>query len=70
MTVPAKVKQCIASLKSANASLETFALDTENRAVKQLFQSAASQTRSITDSLESRLREIESQEPQYKQTQS
>lgn len=70
MTVPSKVKQCIASLKSANASLETFALDTDNPAAKQLFQSAASQTKTIADSLESRLTEIEGQEPQYKQTQS
>ncbi len=70
MTVPQKVKQCIASLKSANSSLETFALDTDNQAAKQIFQSAASQTKTIADTLESRLREIEGQEPQYKQTKS
>ncbi len=65
MTVPTKVKQCIANLKSANASLEGFALDTDNQAAKQLFQSAAAQTKTIADSLESRLGEIEGQEPQY-----
>lgn len=68
MTVSQKVKQCIASLKSANAQLESFALDTQNQAAKQLFQSAASQCRSLVDGLESRLREIEQQEPQYRAT--
>ena len=69
MTVPLKVKQCVASLKSANASLEGFALDTDNPTAKQLYQSAAAQTKTIADSLESRLSEIEGQEPQYKQPQ-
>lgn len=68
MTVPQKVQQCIASLKSANASLETFALDTQNQAAQGIYQSAARQTKALVDSLETRLQEIESQ-PQYPQRQ-
>ncbi|KHF38869.1 DUF1657 domain-containing protein [Halalkalibacter okhensis] len=67
MTVAAKFKQTLAGLKSAQASLETFALDTENQQAKQLFQQAAQQTQSVVDGLEPRLQEIEQEEPQYKQ---
>ncbi|MBU8909385.1 MULTISPECIES: DUF1657 domain-containing protein [Bacillaceae] len=67
MTVAAKFKQTIAGLKSAQASLETFALDTENEQAKQLFQQAAQQTQQVVDGLEPRLQQIEQEEPQYKQ---
>ena len=67
MTVAAKMKQTVAGLKSAQASLETFALETENQQAKQLFQQMATQTQSIVDGLEPRLQEIEQEEPQYKQ---
>lgn len=68
MTVPEKVQQCIASLKSANASLESFALDTQDQSAKTVYRSAARETKALVDSLEARLREIESQ-PQYRQQQ-
>ncbi|WP_227935408.1 DUF1657 domain-containing protein [Alkalihalobacillus deserti] len=67
MTVAAKMKQTVAGLKSAQASLETFALETENEQAKQLFQQAAQQTQGIVDSLDPRLQQIEEEEPQYKQ---
>lgn len=67
MTVGAQMKQTIAGLKSAQASLETFALATDNTNAKQLFQTAAQQTQTIIDSVEPRLQEIEQEEPQYKQ---
>jgi hypothetical protein len=67
VTVAAKFKQTIAGLKSAQASLETFALDTENEQAKQLFQQAAQQTQQVVDGLEPRLQQIEQEEPQYKQ---
>ncbi|MFD2444402.1 DUF1657 domain-containing protein [Bacillus sp. CGMCC 1.16607] len=67
MTVGTQVKQTLASLKSAQASLETFSLGTENQAAKQLYQTAATQTQAIIDSIEPRLQEIEQEEPQYKQ---
>ncbi|MDE3838943.1 DUF1657 domain-containing protein [Bacillus methanolicus] len=67
MTVGNQIKQTIAGLKSAQASFETFALGTDNKAAKQLYQSAAKQTQSIIDSIEPRLQEIIQEEPQYNQ---
>lgn len=67
MTVAAQVKQTLAGLKSAQASFETFALQTENKAAKQIYQQAAQQTQAIVDLINSRVQEIESEEPQYKQ---
>lgn len=67
MTVAGSVKQTLAGLKSAQASFETFALQTENKQAKQLYQQAAQQTQAIVDMLSPRLQEIEQEEPQYKQ---
>lgn len=67
MTVASQVKQTLAGLKSAQASFETFALQTENKAAKQIYQQAAQQTQAIVDLINSRVQEIESEEPQYKQ---
>jgi uncharacterized protein YpmS len=67
MTVATQVKQTLASLKSAQASFESFALQTENQAAKQLYQQAAQQTQSIVDLINSRVQEIQNEEPQYKQ---
>jgi len=67
MTVATQVKQTIAGLKSAQASFEQFALQTENKQAKQLYQSAAQQTQQVVQSLEPRMQEIEQEEPQYKQ---
>lgn len=67
MTVITKLKQTVSGLKSAQASLEGFALDTDNQQAKQLFQSAAQQTQSVIESLSPRLQEVEQEEPQYTQ---
>ena len=66
MTVGSQVKQTLAGLKSAQASFETFAIQTQNQQAKQLYTSAAQQTKAIVDTLEPRISEIEKQEPQYK----
>ena len=67
MTVVSDVKTTIAGLKSAQASLETFSLGTDNEQAKQLYQDAAQQTQSIIDSIEPRLQQIQDEEPQYRQ---
>ncbi|TLS37581.1 DUF1657 domain-containing protein [Pseudalkalibacillus caeni] len=67
MTVASQVKQTMAGLKSAQASFETFALQTENQQAKQLFQTAAQQTQTLIDQVTPRLQQIEQEEPQYKQ---
>lgn len=67
MTVASDIKQTLAGLKSAQASLETFSLATDNQSAKQLYQTAAQQAQAIIDSIEPRLQEIQQEEPQYKQ---
>ncbi|MBM7653388.1 DUF1657 domain-containing protein [Neobacillus cucumis] len=67
MTVATQVNQTVAGLKSAQASLESFALQTDNKQAKQLYQNAAQQTQSIIDSLEPRIQQIQKEEPQYNQ---
>lgn len=67
MTVATQVKQTIAGLKSAQASFEQFALQTENKQAKQVYQNAAQQTQTILQSVEPRMTQIEQEEPQYKQ---
>ncbi|MDE5412018.1 MAG: DUF1657 domain-containing protein [Bacillaceae bacterium] len=66
MTVASQVKQTLAGLKSAQASFETFSLQTENQQAKQMFQNLAQQTQGIVDTLAPRVQEIEQEEPQYK----
>jgi cell division protein ZapA (FtsZ GTPase activity inhibitor) len=66
MTVATQVKTCLASLKSAQASLEQFALNTQNQEAKQMFTNAAAQTAQIVQQVESRVQQLEQEEPQYK----
>ena len=66
MTVITKLKQTVSGLKSAQASLEGFALDTDNQQAKQLFQTVR-QTQTIIDSLNPRVEEVQQEEPQYSQ---
>jgi hypothetical protein len=65
MTVITNLKTTLAGLKSAQANLETFALQTDNQQAKQLYQTAAQQTQSIIDTLEPRIQDVVQEEPQY-----
>lgn len=66
MTVATQVKTSLASLKSAQASFEQFAIETQNQEAKALFTNAAQQTQQIIQDVESRVQQIENEEPQYK----
>lgn len=66
MTVGTDVKTCVASLKSAQASLEQFALATQNEAAKTMFEFAAESTQQVIDQMAQRVAELENEEPQYK----
>lgn len=66
MTVSSQVKTCLSSLKGAQADLETFALGTENAEAKTMFTSAAEQTQLIVQQVETRVQQLENEEPQYK----
>ncbi|WP_029419992.1 DUF1657 domain-containing protein [Alicyclobacillus macrosporangiidus] len=65
MTVASQVKQTLAGLKSAQASFEQFALQTQNQQAKQLYTDAANQTKTLVDTLEQRVQQLEQEEPQY-----
>lgn len=62
-----KVQQTLTGLKTAQASFEGFALDTDNQQAKQLYKTCAQQTQAIIDQLQPRVHEITQEEPQYNQ---
>lgn len=66
MTVSSQVKQAMSGLKSAQASFEQFALQTQDQAAKQAYSDAAVQTQTILNTLQPRVQQIENEEPQYK----
>ncbi|MCD8502622.1 MAG: DUF1657 domain-containing protein [Bacillaceae bacterium] len=66
MTVASQVKQCLASLKSIEASLNTFALQAENEEAKEVFHQNCLKTRKVIAQIEARVSKIELEEPQYK----
>ncbi|MEC0246802.1 DUF1657 domain-containing protein [Paenibacillus chitinolyticus] len=65
MTVGSQVKTCLASLKSAQASLEGFALSTQNQEAKSLFENAAKTTQEVVTQVQGRVEQLENEEPQY-----
>ena len=67
MTVGTQMQQTIASCESTLASLKSFALETQDQNVKQMFQQMADQQQTIVDNLNNRLEYIQQEEPQYKQ---
>jgi len=66
MTVATQVKTCLASLKSAQSSLEQFALNTQNKEAKTMFENASKTTQQIVDQVNTRIGQLENEEPQYK----
>lgn len=66
MTVASDMKTCLASLKSAQASLEQFALSTQNEEAKSIFTNAAQTTAQVIGQVSQRVSQIENEEPQYK----
>lgn len=67
MTVITNLRTTLAGLKSAQASLETFALATDNKKAKQMYHAAAQQTQQVIETIQPRIQEVEQEEPQYKQ---
>lgn len=66
MTVATKVARAIAHLKSAQASFESFSLETQDKSAKHMYQDAAKATESLAQSLEQRLENIQDEEPEFK----
>lgn len=67
MTVGTKIQQTIANAESVLASLKIFALETQNKSAKQMYNNLVQSQQTIVDSLNSRLQYIQNQEPQYRQ---
>ena len=69
MTVGTKLHQTLNSLESAQVSLKTFSMDTQDQNAKQEFSNYAQQLDTIVQGLKGRVNYAEQQEPTYKQYQ-
>jgi len=69
LTVGSKLHKTLASLRSAKADMETFAMETKDQNAQQLFSSTAKQLENAVNSISQRTNSIEQQEPQYKEKQ-
>ena len=69
MTVGQKMHTTLASLESATSSMKAFALDTQDKTAKQMFNGYASQLETICNGFKDRVNYIEQQEPTYKERQ-
>jgi hypothetical protein len=67
VTVATQVQKAIASVQSVSASMKTFALETQDKEAKQMFQQLAQTFDGALQTLEDRQKYIVQQEPQYKQ---
>lgn len=67
MTVGTQMQQAIASCQSLLSNLNTFSLETQDQAAKQMFQNLAQQQQMVLDNLNARYQYIQQQEPQFKE---
>lgn len=65
MTVASQVKQTLAGLKSAQATLRIYAAQSQSQEAKAIFAEALTAIGEIGTEIEERLRTLEFQEPQY-----
>ncbi|MCT8138826.1 DUF1657 domain-containing protein [Anaerobacillus sp. CMMVII] len=66
MTVGSQVKQCLSSLKSIEATLNSFAIMTDEDEARRAFHETCLKTRKVIQQMEARVDELEIEEPQYK----
>ena len=66
MTVGDKLHQTLASMRSAKADMEAFAMDTKDKNAKKMYSNGAKQLGQLVNSLSGRTNYVEQQEPQYK----
>lgn len=67
VTVGTQMQSTIANCESALANLKTFALETQDQNMKQIYQQLAEQQKAIVEQLNARLEYIQQEEPQYKE---
>ncbi|MGG3450611.1 MULTISPECIES: DUF1657 domain-containing protein [Bacillaceae] len=66
MTVASSVKQCLASLKGAEASLSSLTSRTQDDESRRTLHEAMMEVNEIVTDLKKRIGELEREEPQYK----
>ena len=66
MTVIAKVKQTLASLKGVQGTLDIYATQTEDKETREKFKEAVHISEDIIQDLQKRIQKLEFEEPQYK----
>jgi Protein of unknown function (DUF1657) len=65
MTVINKLNQTLEMLNSCESNCNTFSMDTDDLNAKQLFTKLGQDIKKCSDSLQSRINYVSSQEPQY-----
>lgn len=66
MTAISKVKQTLATLKGAEATLQMYSLQEQNKESKAVYSNAYKEINKIKLDLEKRIGVMEFEEPQYK----
>lgn len=66
MTVASQLKQTLAALKGAEATIATFAMHHPDEQTKQEFNRAKSRISNIVQDMEKRIQQVEFEEPQFK----
>lgn len=66
MTVSSKVKQTLAGLKSVQATLKVYEIQSQDEETKKAYLDAIETTDRIVIDLEGRVQTLEYEEPQYK----
>lgn len=66
MTVASQIKQTLAGLKGAHATLMTYTAQERNQETKTIFSDAMSVTGEVIKDIEERYKILQFQEPQYK----
>lgn len=66
MTVGSRVKETLAGLKSAQATLNVYSIQSQSGEAKTVFEETSATIGEIINGMEERLKVIELEEPQYK----
>lgn len=66
MTAISKVKQTLATLKGAEATLRMYSLQERNKKSRAAYNQTSEEIRKINTDLEKRIGAMEFEEPQYK----
>lgn len=66
MTAISKVKQTLATLKGAEATLRMYSLQERNKKSRTIYNQTSEEIRKINTDLEKRIGAMEFEEPQYK----